>query len=228
MPNIAILPARSGSKRIPHKNIALIDSIPALGITITKLIDSGLINEIYVSTDSEDISSIAIKYGAKVPELRSLSLSDDSTPSETVIRDFISNYITKPIDLNIFCVYPLSVLINHKYISDALQLLTENPNSFVISAGKFEINPLRHTFTIEKGYARILHPQNNNLRSQDLPDCFFDAGMFYLATAHTWLEPNKYWYVNNAQVVMLEKEDAIDVDCPEDLEKLRTRFNSLR
>ena len=67
MPNIAIIPARGGSKRIPYKNIKDFNGSPIIAYSIRVAIESNLFDEVMVSTDDEEIADIAIKYGANVP-----------------------------------------------------------------------------------------------------------------------------------------------------------------
>ena len=227
MKSIVVIPARGGSKRIPKKNISIISGEPALGLLISKLDSTDLFDEIIVSTDDADINKIAIDFGAKVSIRTKEELSDDITPSEEVIRSFIMEnqftYIATPI----FCIYPLAVLIERDNLVEALNKLGLSPNKFVISAGVLEVNPLRHTFRSLGSEIEILFPENNLKRSQDLDLAYYDVGMFYLANANTWLDPNKYWYNNNAQTVLIPNKNCIDVDTPADLEKLRKRYDEV-
>ena len=85
----AIIPARGGSKRIPRKNIRLLNGIPLIGITIQNALLSGVFEEIIVSTDDLEIATIAKNFGATVPFIRDSNLADDFTPTVPVIRDAI-------------------------------------------------------------------------------------------------------------------------------------------
>ena len=224
---IVVIPARGGSKRIPKKNISIISGKPALGLLISKLENTGLFDEIVVSTDDASIQKIALDYGARVSIRKSPVLSDDITPSEEVMRNYI--FENQLIDrmTPVFCIYPLAVLIEKNHLTEALSRLTTSPTQFVISAGILEINPLRHSFKILGSEIEILFPENNLKRSQDLDLVYYDAGMFYLAHANTWLDVSKYWFNNNAQTVVISPEDCIDVDSPKDLEKLRKRYKKV-
>lgn len=77
---IALIPARSGSKRIPDKNIKLLNGHPLLAYSIRAAIESGVFDSIVCATDSENYAKIAIKYGAEVPELRPLDISGEKSP----------------------------------------------------------------------------------------------------------------------------------------------------
>ena len=224
---IVVIPARGGSKRIPLKNISMISGKPAIGLLILKLSSTGLFDEIVVSTDDTNIQKIAMDFGAKVSIRKSPVLSNDMTPSEEVIRNYIFENELSETLIPVFCIYPLAVLIEKDHLSEALNKLATSPTQFVISAGILEINPLRHSFKILDSEIEILFPENNLKRSQDLDLAYYDAGMFYLAHANTWLDSSKYWFNNNAQTVVIPPEDCIDVDSPKDLEKLRKRYEEV-
>ena len=77
---LAIIPARAGSKGVIGKNIRILSGKPLIAHTINAAIDSKSVDRIIVSTDSEEIADIAIKYGAEVPFLRPTNISEDSSP----------------------------------------------------------------------------------------------------------------------------------------------------
>lgn len=92
MRNIAIIPARSGSKSLPNKNIIELKGKPLMHYTIKAALDSGYFQEVMVSTDSENYADIARKCGANVPFLRSEKMSGDSVGSWDTVREVLSNY----------------------------------------------------------------------------------------------------------------------------------------
>lgn len=77
---IALIPARSGSERVPHKNVRKLGSHPLLAYTISAAVDSGVFEAVVVSTDSEDYADIARHYGAEVPGLRPAQMSGSTSP----------------------------------------------------------------------------------------------------------------------------------------------------
>lgn len=89
MANIAIIPARGGSKRIHKKNIKLFCGEPIIRYSIENALESNIFENVIVSTDDEKIADLAISYGAEVPFLRNESLSDDYTTTGQVILDAI-------------------------------------------------------------------------------------------------------------------------------------------
>lgn len=224
MKPLAIIPARGGSKRIFRKNIKKINGTPALSIQITNLLEMSIFENVIVSTDDYEIASISKESGATVAIRNKKELSDDFTPSEDVVRDLIfQNQLDKSLQ-PIFCIYPLALLLGESELIKALEIHEKFSNNFVISAGIVEPSPLRHTFTLKNESIKILFPENNIKRSQDLEVTYFDAGMFYLATGKIWVDKSKYWYENNSKLVVVSKEDAIDVDTLEDFTRLEKRF----
>ena len=155
----------------------------------------------------------------------SLKLSDDVTPSEEVVRDFIASNNLQNSESSILCVYPLALLLTKFEISAALKILSDSPDMFVISAGETPVNPLRHNFTMKNDNVSLLFPENSNKKSQDLEKTYFDVGMFYLAYPKIWMNPEKYWYMNNSKIVLIPRENCIDVDTEEDLVNLRIQYS---
>ena len=93
--NIAIIPARIGSKRIKKKNIKKFNKFPIIYYSIKAALNSKLFDDVIVSTDSKEIAKVAISLGANVPFLRTKNLSSDNVPIIDVISDTIDNYIRK-------------------------------------------------------------------------------------------------------------------------------------
>ncbi len=125
MRNLAIIPARGGSKRIPHKNIKDFLGKPIIAYSIEVALKSDLFEEVMVSTDDKKIAEIAIKYGAKVPFYRSAETSNDYATTMAVIKEVVSEYknqLNKEYDL-ICCIYPTAPLIRVEYLRKGLNLL---------------------------------------------------------------------------------------------------------
>lgn len=77
---VALVPARFGSKRVPGKNVRVLQGHPTLAYTIVPAIESGVFDSVIVSTDSEEIAAIARHYGAEVPFLRPAAFAGDTSP----------------------------------------------------------------------------------------------------------------------------------------------------
>lgn len=102
MKNLAIIPARGGSKRIPRKNIKPFMGKPIIAYSIEAALQSGIFDEVMVSTDDEEIAEVAKQYGANVPFMRSKN-SDDHATMEDVIEEVLNEYCCQNKSFDSFC-----------------------------------------------------------------------------------------------------------------------------
>lgn len=126
--HIALIPARGGSKRIPGKNIRLLNGIPLIAYTIASALECRAFSEIIVSTDSQEIADVARLWGANVPKLRPIQYSaDDSSDIEWVLHAVNEMISTPQEDLGLVSILrPTSPLRRSQSIVTALELLREN------------------------------------------------------------------------------------------------------
>ena len=121
MKSIAIITARGGSKRIPKKNIKDFCGEPIISYSIRAALESGIFDEVMVSTDSEEIADISKKYGAKVPFLRSEKTSDDYATTSDVIMEVLDEYKKRDIYFdNICCIYPTAPFVTAGKLKTAM------------------------------------------------------------------------------------------------------------
>lgn len=183
MKNLCIIPARGGSKRIPRKNIKLFMGKPIIAYSIEAALQSGLFDEVMVSTDDEEIAEVARQYGARVPFMRSEETSNDYAGLADVIDEVLSKYKCLGYIFNNWCC----ILSTAPFIS--LSLLIESYNSFEIH-GFDTLRPVvRFSYPIQrafkmsdKGSVTFMYPQYTHTRSQDLELAYHDAGLFYWGT----------------------------------------------
>lgn len=143
MKNIAIIPARSGSKGLPNKNIKELNGHPLLYYSIKAAQESRLFSEIMVSTDSEVYAEIAKSCGASVPFLRSIDNSNDGASSWDVVREVLANYNSLGLAFNTVCLLqPTSPLRESKDIINAYELLDEKEADAITSVCECEHSPL--------------------------------------------------------------------------------------
>ena len=140
MKSIAIIPARSGSKGIPDKNIKCIAGIPAMAYTIKAAIDSQMFDTVMVSTDSEKYARIAEQFGAEVPFYRSAETSTDTSSSWSVVREVLDNYrrIGKEYD-TLALLQVTSPLRTGKDIIAAFREMEEKKANAIISLCETEV-----------------------------------------------------------------------------------------
>lgn len=147
--NIAVIPARSGSKRIKNKNIKSFRKKPIIYWSIRAARKSKIFKKIYVSTDSKKIANVAKRFGAEVPFLRSRKLSNDKAGTSAVIRDFINRINNKIKFKNICCIYPAAPFVKSSDIKKGYNILKNKKYNYVFSATKYSSN-FHRAFIIKK------------------------------------------------------------------------------
>ena len=189
---IAIIPARGGSKRIPHKNIKLFLGKPIIAYSIEAALNSDLFTEVMVSTDSEEIVDIAKQYGASVPFLRSEKTSDDYATLADVIDEVKREYvlIEKSFDL-ICCILPTASLITVENLIKGYELLLKEDADSVRPIVQFSY-PIQRAVKACGYKIEMFYPEYRDARSQDLEKAFHDAGQFYWMKSESGLKgPNR-------------------------------------
>jgi len=210
--NLAIIPARGGSKRILKKNIKIFNGKPAIAYSIEAAIKSKIFDKIIVSTDDKKISKIANKYGAETPFFRPKEISDDYTPSNIVIKHSINYFKKKNILFkNVCCIYPVAPFISYKDIRKAYNILIRKKWNFVITASK-------SPFKIDRSFTKNVNqsiqmrfPSLYKKRSQDLKNSYYDVGQFYWGKQDSWLKYNNL-FKNYSTILELPFLRAIDID----------------
>ena len=211
MGNICIIPARGESKRIPRKNIKEFLGKPIIAYSIKAALDSGLFDEVMVSTDDVEIAYIAKKFGAKVPFMRSAKNSDDFATTFDVIEEVIQSYRSQGKDFeNICCVYSCAPFVNSEILLKAYNQLIRNKfdTVFPIIAYSF---PIQRALRIDNSKVSMILEENLNVRSQDLEDSFHDAGQFYWCNSKKLLQ-NKKILTKNTGGVEISELEAQDID----------------
>ncbi len=143
MKNLAIIPARSGSKGLKDKNIKLLNGKPLIAYTIEAAIRSGEFDEVMVSTDSEQYAEIAREYGASVPFLRSEETATDTAGSWDVVEEVLRGYEEMGRCFDTFCLLqPTSPLRDENDIKGAYDLFRGKAEFAVVSVCEAEHSPL--------------------------------------------------------------------------------------
>ena len=156
MTNIAIIPARGGSKRIPKKNIKDFLGKPIIAYSIETALKSNLFDKVVVSTDSEEIADISIEYGAEVPFKRPFYLADDFIGTDQVLmhsiewlknNDFLYDYAC--------CISATAPFLNEKYLKEGLELIKKEDFSSICSITMYSY-PIFRAFQINsKGHMEM-------------------------------------------------------------------------
>jgi len=181
MKNIAIIPARGGSKRLPQKNIKLLDGFPLLSFSILfAQANSEIIDEIYISTDDEDIKNIALKYGAKVID-RPKDLSGDLEPTVSALKHVLQ-IIDSEVD-NVILLQATNPIRPKNLLKEAFEIYQkENSNSlFTVSRNHKKFGKITDQKFIPYNY-------KIGQRSQDIEPLYFENGLLYITKASLILE----------------------------------------
>ena len=191
MKNLCIIPARGGSKRIPRKNVKPFLGKPMLAYSIEAAKDTGLFDEIMVSTDDEEIAEVARQYGAKVPFMRSAETAGDFATTSDVLKEVINMYKVQGREFDSFCCfYATAPLVRSKDIVTAYERLVRSDFSCVYPVVQFGYPIWRCLDLAEDGTITRHWPEYENSRSQDLPKEYHDTGTFYWYKTKEWLSGN--------------------------------------
>jgi CMP-N,N'-diacetyllegionaminic acid synthase len=198
---IAIIPARSGSKGLTGKNIKPLCGKPLIAWSIEAGLGSQYIDEVMVTTDSEEIATIARKYGASVPFIRPAELASDTATTMDVIRhviDFYQSNLNKDFDYTIL-LEPTSPLRVKEDIDNAIVRLSENPQATSV-VGICKTESQHPAFLIKKNINNFLVGYENLdmkiLRRQDINDVYFFEGSVYVADTANLLKKNTFYHEN--------------------------------
>ena len=215
MNNIAIIPARGGSKRIPGKNIKDFSGKPIIAYSIETALQSGLFEEVMVSTDDEKIAEVAKHYGAVVPFMRSAKNSNDFATTLDVIKEVIAKYAQEGRSFEYgCCIYPAAPFVTPTILQTAFNKLEKEKFDCVFPVVKYG-HPIWRSLKIEADKATMWWPENVNKRSQDLPAAYHDAGLFYWFDTKV-IEARESLFTQNTGAIIVDELSVQDIDNPED------------
>lgn len=225
--NVAIIPARGGSKRIIKKNVKLFFGKPIIAYSIENAIKSLLFDKVIVSTDDNEIARIAIEYGAEVPFMRPSELSDDFSGTHDVIGHAVKSLENNGEEIRyVCCLYATAPLLKMNYLIKGYDLIKSGKWESVIAATKFSYPIFRSFEKLENGSLKMFFPEHYSSRSQDLSEAFHDAGQFYWANAKVWKDkPNRF--SENSTIVELPNYLVQDIDTMEDWIRAENLFKLL-
>lgn len=215
---LCLIPARGGSKRIPRKNIAMLGGRPLLAWTITPALESNLFDTVYVSSEDEEILSIAQRYGAE-PILRAATLAEDNSTLLELCIEIVPNLaaITKATDL--YLLTPTSPFRTAQTMRCAWKEYLSGGNGSLISVEPFDYPP-QWALTLHGERVKPLFPELYETPRPQLEPAFkHDGG--YLITNINRLMMERNFFGRNAHAFFCPEEERIDIDHPLDLERAR-------
>ena len=207
---LAIIPARGGSKRLPNKNILPLASKPMLLWTVESAIQSKYLDEIVLSTDSDDIIKVVENYNIKIIK-RPSELASDTAKTIDVVKHVIDN-IDKDYEF-IILLQPTSPLRTSKHIDEAIEQLINLKADALISVSEVDHSPLWCNILPEDLNMENFIPEDiKNKRSQDLPKFYRLNGAIYICKTEKLMEENTFFLKKNVYAYIMDKINSVDVD----------------
>lgn len=210
--NIAIIPARGGSKRLPNKNILPLENKPLINWTVEAALKTNLFDMVLVSTDSQSIADIAKAAGAAVPFLRPSELASDTSTTNDVIKHMVEWIEQKysPV-ARITLLQPTSPLRNARNIIEAMALYEEKKADAIISVCEID-HPIQYCNRLPenqgmKGFISV----NDNRRSQDLEPFYRLNGAIYIFDRR-FVGSLTSIYSENSFAYIMNKFQSVDID----------------
>ncbi len=212
---LAIIPARGGSKRLPKKNILDLSGEPLISWSINAAIKSKYIDKVMVTTDSDEIMSIARKYGAEVPFKRPSALSTDEAIRPDVIQhtvDFYQNEKGEVYDYIVF-LQPTSPLRNEKHIDEAIEYMINKNADATVSVCEVE-HPVQWSGMLpdNKDMSDFLNETDIKTRSQDLTINYRLNGAIFICDSIRFLESGCMLLRSNIFAYLMPQDVSIDID----------------
>ena len=220
MKNIAIIPARSGSKGLPDKNIRLVNGKPLLAYTIEAALESGCFDTVHVSTDSERYAEIAREFGADVPFLRSPELATDTASSWDVVREVLTRYaeLGRQFD-TMLLMQPTTPLRTGEDVKAAYALLQEKQAKSVIAVCEVDHSPLWCDTIPDSGSMKGFGRKDLAwVNRQDLRPYYRVNGAIYLLSVDgIAISPDDDIYEDNCYALFMDRKKSVDIDSEDDL-----------
>lgn len=224
---LAVIPARGGSKRIPDKNIKMFGGKPIIAWSIEAAKACGIFDYIFVSTDSEKIARVAIEFGAEVPFLRPVELSNDHITITPVIAHAIEWQINQGIQASeVCCISATAPFIQPTDICNGLNTLNNTTSDYVLAVTSYSF-PIQRAVRISHNRLEMFEPECYLTRSQDLEPAYHDAAQFYWGSSESWLTGRPIFGPYSTPVI-LPRYRVQDIDTLEDWEHAELMFRALR
>lgn len=222
MKAIALIPARGGSKGIKRKNLQLVGNVPLVGLKVQQAFDS-VCDEVWVSTDDEEISKVALNFGSGVIN-RPIELAADDTSTDLVLKHAVEFLNLRDEDILVL-LQPTSPLLNVKSINSCIEMLRKNSSlSSVITVR--QMHPFLWQKVNELNWQPNGHAREKRLRRQELPIEGWETGGCYAISVKAFKEQGNRYPEPTATVEVTHLE-SIDIDTIEDLRLVDAIYKTL-
>lgn len=226
--NVAIIPARGGSKRIPGKNVKDFCGRPIISYSISAAVESGCFDKIIISTDDEDIAEVALQYGAEVPFFRPHELANDHAATLPVIKHAIE-WLAKNgwAFTHACCIYATAPLIDYKDIIRGYELMLASSADYAFTVVPFPSPIQRALYITENGRVNMFHPEHYYTRSQDLTPAYHDAAQFYWGKTSAYMAEEMI-FSDKAIPIIMPAYRVQDIDNAEDWVAAEMKYRMLQ
>jgi pseudaminic acid cytidylyltransferase len=224
---IAVIPARGGSKRIPRKNIRAFCGKPIIAYSIAAAQQTGLFDQVVVSTDDEEIASVAREFGATTPFIRPKEIADDFTGTNAVVKHAVVWFNAQSNDVtHACCLYATAPLVQANFITQGYEALSRSDAAFAFSVTSYAFPIQRAVRITPDGRVDAIYPEHRMTRSQDLEHAYHDAGQFYWGTARAFLEDMPVFAPHSIGVI-LPRHLVQDIDTLEDWDQAELMYRAI-
>jgi N-acylneuraminate cytidylyltransferase len=230
MSAIAFIHARGGSKRIPRKNIKDFCGQPAIAYPIQAALESGVFDQVIVSTDDEEIAAVAREHGAQTPYMRPAELADDYATTDQVFLNDIKTMQAQGAEFtHAVCIYATSIFLKAEHLCAAVERLKSDDDIHaVISVTEYDFPIYRAFIENENGEMVMREPEYRMTRSQDLPPAYHDAAQFYGVNVEKYLNEGKVFADAGVQSIKIPNSEIVDIDTPDDWVRAEYIYKAMR
>ena len=224
--NVAIIPARGGSKRILRKNVKEFCGKPMIAWSIEAAVQSGCFSRVVVSTDDIEIADVARQFGAEIPFMRPAALSNDHTGTISVIRHAVEWFTNQgQLQGHVCCIYATAPFITSVDIQRGLEILNDSGSDYAFTVTSYPFPIQRAIRITSTGQVEMFTPEHFNTRSQDLEGAYHDAGQFYWGRKDAWLA-EKIIFSRTSSPILLPRHQVQDIDTLEDWYRAELMFRA--
>jgi len=226
---LAVIPARGGSKRIPHKNIKSFEGRPIIGYSIDVAKQSGLFDEVMVSTEDNEIAEIAKNLGASIPFLRSNDTAGDKCGLAEVILEVIDSYskIGREFDY-CCCIFAAAPFITIERLKEAFDKIVLKNYDSVMPIIPYPV-PIQQAFKLipESDTVEMFFDDQAGIMTQDYVPSFYDAGQFYWINIERLKVKGRIDGENTGAIILSELE-AHDIDTEDDWKIAEQKYSYIK
>lgn len=229
---LAVIPVRSGSKRLPGKNVAELGGKPLLAHTIEQVESSSEIDTGAVSTEDEEFQKVAREHGGNVPFDRPEELATDDATNKEVVEHAINWYNNeRDTEFDAVCILQVtSPFRTAEDIDGAVSKLRESDADSVVSTTEYDTPPFWAVDTDEDGYLRPYFGDEylwSKTQTQSVPELRHPNGAIYAVEVETFLETMNF-YTDRTVGYRMPRKRSLDIDEPFDMEMARALYERRR